>query len=397
MFYQKRESLFNQWERIVVDEVHESLCCTKEEVDASNENRGEVFKEKNRRSGREFLGITIKDPSQRPLVFRRAIFGLTGTPLLDSPSRVIELASLIGCTYVLGLSSHWRKLERESCRDIFLHYYLEPKQSRVIRRNLYEKCQEYIDTACCRNKVGDEMSGIRLETRVVKVNMSLEEGKLYLQSQSGISKKSYDITPEQFDPSLGCDISRFLRQNARLDCRKACLVQTCREILGKDKTTKIIVFADGKIGGGVAAKEALIDVGLGCTSLERDDPIALRNQKISWYQHGDATEEDKARPRILVLHFEHAAGLNLQSESYNLVLFTPLYVGNGGATDDAVSDVSTELQAIGRVYRPGQTHPVVNVFRIEVRGPNNESCLDEYLIRRNTDKETRDMAVNAGD
>jgi hypothetical protein len=123
---------------------------------------GGVFKEKNRRAGRELLGIMTKDPKQRPLVYRKAIFGLTGTPLLDSTSRVIELASLIGATYVLGLSSHWRKMERDSSRDIFLQFYLEPKQSRETRRNLYKQCQDYIDTACCRNKVGDEMIGITL-------------------------------------------------------------------------------------------------------------------------------------------------------------------------------------------------------------------------------------------
>ena len=123
----------------------------------------------------------------------------------------------------------------------------------------------------------------------------------------------------------------------------------------------------------------------------------VRNQKISWYQHGDVTEEDKKRPRILVLHFEHAAGLNLQSECYNLIFYCPLYIGSGGATSDPVSDVSTELQATGRVYRPGQQHPIVNVFRIEVQGPNKEECLDRQLIRRNTDKETLAMAVNASD
>jgi hypothetical protein len=123
----------------------------------------------------------------------------------------------------------------------------------------------------------------------------------------------------------------------------------------------------------------------------------VRNQKISWYQHGDATAEDKARPRILLLHFEHAAGLNLQSECYNLIFYCPLYIGNGGANSDPVSDVSTELQAIGRVYRPGQQHPTVNIFRIEVRGPSNEECLDGQLIRRNSDEETIAMAVNSSD
>lgn len=102
----------------------ESLCCTKNEIEESNKNLENPFKEKNRRAGREFLGILTKDPSKRPLVFRKSMFGLTGTPLLDSPSRVIELASLVGGTYVAGCSTHWRRLERESSRDIFLHYFL---------------------------------------------------------------------------------------------------------------------------------------------------------------------------------------------------------------------------------------------------------------------------------
>lgn len=126
-----------------------------------------------------------RDPKKRPLVARKAIFGLTGTPLLDSSSRVIELASLIGCTYVLGLSSHWRKLERESCRDIFLHYYLEPKQSRLIRRNLYAKCQDYISTACCRNKVGDEMNGITLVTHTKVCQFS----SFFFQAEQNVSNQ----------------------------------------------------------------------------------------------------------------------------------------------------------------------------------------------------------------
>lgn len=138
-----------EWERIIVDEIHESLCTTKAELDVSKEAHQEehgnstsgFFREKNRRAGRELLGITQKDISKRPLVCRGAIFGLTGTPLLDSTSRVTELANLMGGTYVIGLSSHWRKLERESCRDIFLQNYLDPKQSREVRKTIMAKCQ----------------------------------------------------------------------------------------------------------------------------------------------------------------------------------------------------------------------------------------------------------------
>ena len=92
-----------------------------------------------------------------------------------------------------------------------------------------------------------------------------------------------------------------------------------------------------------------------------------------------------------------AAGLNLQMECYNLVLFSPLYIGSGGVTGNAVSDTSTELQAIGRVYRPGQPKEKVNVFRIELLGPDGEECLDGKLIRRNTDQETVEMAINSAD
>ena len=395
---------FFSWERIIVDEVHECLCTTKSELDSAREIAKEVdgtasgfFREKNRRAGRELLGITQRDVSKRPLVCRRGIFGLTGTPLLDSSSRVTELANLMGGVYVTGLSSHWRKLERESCRDIFLHNYLEPKQSREIRRTIYSKCQDYLDRACCRNKVGEEMVGISLIEERRTVQMTDEEKALYLASQSGIApdKKSLAIQTEDFDPSAGHDISKFLRQNARLSSRGRVLVEICQEILAEDPTRKILVFTDGKIGAGWAARDALSE--LGCTWLDPDDSVQTKNRKIGWYQHGDATPEDRARPRVLVLHFEHAAGLNLQSECSHLILFTPLYVGVGGISGDAVADASTEMQAIGRVYRPGQLRPQVHVYRIEVQGPDGEECLDGQLIRRNTDEETQKQAVNGGD
>ena len=392
-----------EWDRLIVDEVHESLCTTKGEMENAKESAKQsdsgFFKEKNRRAGRELLGITQRDTSRRPLVCRRAVFGLTGTPLLDSSSRVIELANLMGGCYVIGLSSHWRKLERESSRDIFLHNYLEPKQSREVRKAIHVKAQEFLDTACCRNKSGEEMADTEknLQTRVVQMNES--EKTAYLNSQSGIptSKKSLAIRPDDFDVSAGHDISRFLRQNAKLECRGKELVRICNEILEKDPTTKIVVFTDGKIGGGIAARDFLQASGLGCTWLDQEDSVEHKNEKIGWYQHGDATEEDRKRPRVLVLHFEHAAGLNLQSECYNLILFTPLYVGVGGSSSDPVADCSTELQAIGRVYRPGQARPQVNIYRIEVQGPDGEECLDGHLIRRNTDKTTMEKAVNAGD
>ena len=82
-----------------------------------------------------------------------------------------------------------------------------------------------------------------------------------------------------------------------------------------------------------------------------------------------------------------------------MILYTPLYVGIGSTSGDAVSDASTELQAIGRVFRPGQPKSTVNVYRLEILPPDSEGdeALDSHLIRRNTDKETIQMAVNADD
>ena len=147
------------------------------------------------------------------------------------------------------------------------------------------------------------------------------------------------------------------------------------------------------------AKKFLDDSGLGCTALEYGEnaDVQRNNELIFYYQRPDVTEEDRARPRCLVLEFEHAAGLNLQTECYNLILFTPLYVGDGGMTGDPVADVSTEQQAIGRVYRPGQPRPEVNVFKLEMRGPNDEAIMDGHLIDRNESATFLEAATNTVD
>ena len=63
------------WERVIVDEIHESLCTSKGEMNAAKEAAKErdstgFFREKNRRAGREFMGITEKNLAERPLRFR---------------------------------------------------------------------------------------------------------------------------------------------------------------------------------------------------------------------------------------------------------------------------------------------------------------------------------------
>ena len=97
---------------------------------------------------------------------------------------------------------------------------------------------------------------------------------MYLGSQSGIptTKRSLDIKPEDFDVTAGHDITKFLRQNISLACRQKKLLEICNNILKEDRTTKIIVFTDGRIGGGIAAREALnAEGGPGCTWLDEED------------------------------------------------------------------------------------------------------------------------------
>lgn len=241
------------------------------------------------------------------------------------------------------------------------------------------------------------MGAIEKNEQVVVARMTERDRDAYLKGQSiPEASRSLSITAGDFDISNGETITTLLQANAELESRKATLLNLCISVLETDPTTKIVVFVDGRIGALQAARAAL-DGSIGCTWIDPDEPAEQRNLKISWYQHGDATPEDRQRPRVLLLTFDQAAGLNLQSECYNLILYTPLYTGQGGGTGDPVADVSTELQAIGRVYRLGQQHPQVNVYRIRVDGPEGEECLDGQFIRRNTDEGTMAMAVNADD
>ena len=114
------------------------------------------------------------------------------------------------------------------------------------------------------------------------------------------------------------NIHQFLIQNGSLESRGEKRVRICHKFLFRqgEEHVKIVIFTDGRIGAGHAARKALDRSSLGCTFLEADDSVETYNRKISWYQTGDATEEDRSRPRVLVLHYDHAAGLNLQTECH---------------------------------------------------------------------------------
>jgi hypothetical protein len=81
------------WERIVVDECHECLVSTARQ---DQESKASEFKSQARRGAREFLGVGCTNKSTRPLLAKTAVWGLTGTPLLETEARVTELANLMG-------------------------------------------------------------------------------------------------------------------------------------------------------------------------------------------------------------------------------------------------------------------------------------------------------------
>jgi len=93
---------FFEWERVIVDEIHESLCTTRKELATAKsgfENSGSgtaFFCERNRRAGRELLGITQRDPKQRPLRARRGFFGLS-VRICDRLLRLSVLSILCFC------------------------------------------------------------------------------------------------------------------------------------------------------------------------------------------------------------------------------------------------------------------------------------------------------------
>jgi hypothetical protein len=82
---------------------------------------------------------------------------------------------------------------------------MEARQSRETRRAIYEKCQEYLRTACCRNTTERELEGIEKREVRVEFNMTVEEKQAYIDSQHGLDKKvrGFDIRPENFDPDSG--------------------------------------------------------------------------------------------------------------------------------------------------------------------------------------------------
>jgi len=364
------------WERIVIDECHETLVTNK-----GYETQAE-FKETARRGAREFLGLAQTNVSKRPIVAATGVWGLTGTPLLETEARVTELANLMGGTYLTGAAHHWRKEERESGRDLFLNQQ-EGFHSREYRCAVQESCHAYIREACQRNR-GEKLE-VKLIREQVSVNMSKSDGEAFLKETADFhSFKSFALSVDE----LGEKVPTILSITASSVARHKALTDTTKSILSKDPSTKIIIFADTSYGGYDSAMSALKNSKQPFCNIDESDSVGKQNEIISWFRHVDATEEDRKRPRILLLSFSQAAGHNLQEACNNVVLYDPVYSGT-----DAVADASVEEQAVGRVMRQGQKYDVT-VTRIILKDPNGKRCLDDWMMERNLDEKVLAAATS---
>lgn len=367
------------WDRIVVDECHECLVSTsKQDV----ESRASDFKAQARRGAREFLGVGCTDSSTRPLLAKSAIWGLTGTPLLETEARVTELANLMGGTYLTGSAHHWRKEERESGRDIFLNQQEEGSKSREYRCAIQESCHAYVREACQRNR--GEALVVKLERQQKVVNMSQSDGETFLKAIEDSNLESFSVTPDQ----LGDKASNGLTVTASAAARHSALFEIIDSIQAEKPDTKIIIFANAVYGGYKSALAALQSSGHKFSHVDDNHSVLEQNEIISWFRHTDATEEDRSRPRILLLSFNQAAGHNLQEACHNVIMYDPMYSGS-----DAVADASVEEQALGRVMRQGQKEDVT-CYRILVKGPNGERCLDDIIVERNLDEDVLRAATS---
>ena len=225
---------------------------------------------------------------------------------------------------------------------------------------------------------------MKLERKQKFVNMSEAEGKKFLSAINESNLDSYSITPDQ----LGDKASSGLSVTASSTSRHSALFEIIDSILVEERQTKVVIFANAVYGGYKSALSALRSAGRTFCHVDENHSVSEQNEIISWFRHTDATEEDKARPRILLLSFNQAAGHNLQEACHNVIMFDPMYSGS-----DAVADASVEEQALGRVMRQGQKDDVT-CYRILVKGPNGERCLDDVIVERNLDEEVLRAATS---
>jgi hypothetical protein len=212
--------------------------------------------------------------------------------------------------------------------------------------------------------------------------MSGKEGEQFLNTVRPLGFQTFGVSADQ----LGEKTIDVLSLTAASLARHNALLGKIHSILANEPETKIIVFATSL--GYQSASHALKTLEGGFCKVSNDDSVEKQNEIIAWFRHEDVTEEEKARPRILLLDFAQAAGHNLQEACHSVIIFDPYYTGT-----DAVGDASVEEQAIGRVFRQGQRRDVI-ITRIVLHGPEGQDSVDKWIIDRNLSEEVLAAATS---
>ena len=98
--------------------------------------------------------------------------------------------------------------------------------------------------------------------------------------------------------------------------------------------------------------------------------------------------------------------MNLQLACYNVIFFQPMFTYHEDKSDSSVEDCSKELQALGRVYRTGQTknvkiHKIIcdppESFKGSKECKGRDGSIDFWANAMLEDPATIGMATNTGD
>ena len=86
--------------------------------------------------------------------------------MVSNESRIAELASVCGGTYVTGYHQHWRQNERASTREVFRRCSEESPNS-VVMLHRVKASSDYLMAACRRNCADEELRHITVSKETV--------------------------------------------------------------------------------------------------------------------------------------------------------------------------------------------------------------------------------------
>jgi len=390
-----------RWRRVIIDECHEPLCMGSDDADESA-----MSSKRSSCAVRELLGIAHPDVASRPLLAQRGVFGLTGTPLLSSPARITELASLCAGTYVTGASNHWRTVERASGRDLFLRYH-DAVPSRLYSAETVRAAQDFVRAATRRNVVEES----------VPSSTVLVPARLKQDSEYAALCATYPSVPLCPDADA-CDDAKWNRlalaaatAAERGAALKACVqrIHDAEPLAKADSLLRrraggsslhahtceqVLVFAP--TDGIEAAASAVAGLGLP-TDVARPGEGQERAAELVLEFDEPPTELSVAQRkcRVLLLAYDDGAGLNLQHGCHHVILYAPLSSPPKDG-ERVIAAVGKEQQSIGRVRRAGQSSHVT-IHRIVLEGPGGERTLDGLLHERNMDEALIKSATNTAE